>query len=56
MASNQEQMGQNVNYHKRIAMGAALDGSTLGSKEPAKSTAPVRKSSGGGALAQAKKK
>ncbi|GEM_PF-2129815 len=55
MASNQEQMGQDVNYHKRIAMGAALDGSTLGSKEPAKTPAPARKT-GGGALAQAKKK
>lgn len=56
MASNQEQMGQNVNYHKRIAMGAALDGSTLGSKESAKTSAPARNKVGGGALAQAKKK
>lgn len=55
MASNQEQMGQNVNYHKRIAMGAALDGSSMGGNQPAKSTAPA-KSSRGGALAQAKKK
>lgn len=55
MASNQEQMGQDVNYHKRIAMGAKLDGSSLGAKEPARTPAPARKSSGG-ALAQAKKK
>jgi len=54
MASNQEQMGQDVNYHKRIAMGAKLDGSSMGAKEPART--PARKSSGGGALAQAKKK
>lgn len=54
MASNQEQMGQNVNYHKRIAMGAALDGTSLGGKGPSKSPAPAK--SGGGALAQAKKK
>jgi hypothetical protein len=56
MASNQEQMGQDVNYHKRLAMGAKLDGSSLGSKEPARTAAPARRSSGGGALAQAKKK
>ena len=55
MASNQEQMGQDVNYHKRIAMGAKLDGSSLGAKEPARTSTPARKS-GGGALAQAKKK
>ena len=55
MASNQEQMGQDVNYHKRIAMGAKLDGSSLGAKEPTRTPAPARKS-GGGALAQAKKK
>jgi hypothetical protein len=54
MASNQEQMSQNVNYHKRIAMGASLDGSTLGSKDAPKSSAPAK--SGTGALAQAKKK
>ena len=48
------QMGQDVPYHKRIAMGAKLDGSTLGSKAPAKSPSPARR--GGGALAQAKKK
>lgn len=57
MASNQEQMGQDVNYHKRIAMGAKLDGSTLGAKEPARTSAPARRNGGGGgALAQAKKK
>lgn len=55
MATNQEQMGQDVNYHKRIAMGAALDGSSTGSKQPIKTSAPV-KSSRGGALAQAKRK
>ena len=55
MASNQEQMGQDVPYHKRIAMGAKLDGSSLGAKEPVRTPAPARKS-GGGALAQAKKK
>lgn len=55
MTSNQEQMGQDVNYHKRIAMGAALDGSSMGGKQPAKTAAPA-KSSGRGALAQAKKK
>ena len=56
MASNQEQMGQDVNYHKRIAMGAKLDGSSMGSKEPARTSTPARKSTGGGALAQAKKR
>lgn len=51
--SDTEQMGQNVPYHKRMAMGAKLDGSSLGAKEPAKvPSAPKR---GGGALAQAKK-
>lgn len=54
-SNNAGQMGQDVNYHKRIAMGAKLDGSSLGSKEPARAPAPTRKS-GGGALAQAKKK
>ena len=52
--SDTEQMGQNVPYHKRMAMGAKLDGSSLGAKESAKTpSAPKR---GGGALAQAKKK
>lgn len=52
--SDQSQMGQDVPYHKRIAMGAKLDGSSLGAKEPAKTpSAPKR---GGGALSQAKKK
>ena len=54
-ASDQSQLGQDVNYHKRIAMGAKLDGSSLGSKEAARSPAPTRRS-GSGALAQAKKK
>lgn len=55
MAQNDSaQMGQDVPYHKRIAMGVKLDGSTLGSKESAKSPAPARR--GSGALAQAKKK
>ena len=53
--SNQSQMGQDVNYHKRIAMGAQLDGSSLGGKNPAPSKAPSKPRSGGGALAQAKK-
>lgn len=52
--SDQSQMGQDVPYHKRIAMGAKLDGSSMGAKEPAKTgSAPKR---GGGALSQAKKK
>lgn len=55
MATNDSaQMGQDVPYHKRMAMGAKLDGTSMGAKEPAKSpSAPKR---GGGALAQAKKK
>jgi hypothetical protein len=52
--SDQSQMGQDVPYHKRIAMGAKLDGSSLGAKEPAKTSGPVKR--GGGALSQAKKK
>lgn len=56
MAQNDSaQMGQDVPYHKRIAMGAKLDGSSLGNKGPAKSPTPARRG-GGGALAQAKKK
>lgn len=47
-------MGQDVPYHKRIAMGAKLDGSSMGAKEPAKTSSPVKR--GGGALSQAKKK
>jgi len=55
MAQNDSaQMGQDVPYHKRIAMGVKLDGTSLGSKEPTKTAAPAKK--GGGALAQAKKK
>jgi hypothetical protein len=39
-------------------MGASLDGTSLGGKEPTKTSAPARPTSskGGGALAQAKKK
>ena len=56
MAQNDSaQMGQDVPYHKRIAMGAKLDGSALGGKEPTKSPTPASRG-GGGALAQAKKK
>ena len=52
--SDQEQKSVLVPQHKRMAMGAKLDGSSLGAKEPAKTpSAPKR---GGGALAQAKKK
>ena len=53
--SDQSQMGQDVNYHKRIAMGAALDGSSLGGKSPAPVQQPAKKPAGTGALAQAKK-
>ena len=52
--SDAEQMGQDVPYHKRLAMGAKLDGTSLGAKEPAKTPAAPKR--GGGALAQAKKK
>lgn len=52
MATNQEQQSQSVNYHKRIAMGAALDGTTLGAKD---APAPTTKKPSG-ALAQARKK
>ena len=52
--SNNSQMGQDVPQHKRIAMGAKLDGTSMGAKEPAKSTGGARR--GGGALAQARKK
>ena len=58
MAQNDSaQMGQDVPYHKRIAMGASLDGTSMGGKGPTKSPAPARSSNkGSGALAQAKKK
>lgn len=52
--NNAGQMGQDVNLHKRIAMGAKLDGSSLGAKEdrkPANASKPKV-----GALMQAKKK
>ena len=52
--ANSEQMGQDVNMHKRIAMGARLDGSSLGAKEPAKTSSNSRPKVG--ALQQAKKK
>lgn len=55
MATNQEQMSQMVNYHKRIAMGAALDGTSMGSKETVARPAPATKRPAG-ALAQARKK
>lgn len=53
--SDQEQMGINVPYHHRIAMGAKLDGTSLqakGEQQPAKQS----NSKPAGALAQAKKK
>lgn len=50
--SDQEQMGINVPQHKRIAMGAKLDGSSLEPKgQPAKQPAKPQ-----GGLSQAKKK
>lgn len=52
--SNGDQMGQDVNMHKRIAMGAKLDGSSLGAKEPAKSSSNSKPKVG--ALMQSKKK
>lgn len=52
--NNAGQMGQDVPYHKRIAMGAKLDGTSLGAKEESKpSSTPKPKV---GALMQAKKK
>lgn len=54
--SDQSQMGQDVNYHKRMAMGASLDGSSLGGKSPAPTRQSAKPRSGSGALAQAKKK
>jgi len=47
-------MGQDVNMHKRMAMGAKLDGSSLGAKEEAKSSSGSKPKMG--ALTQAKKK
>lgn len=52
--ANSNQMGQEVNMHKRIAMGVKLDGSSLGAKEPAKSNTGSKPKVG--ALQQAKKK
>jgi len=55
MAQNDAaQMGQDVPYHKRIAMGAKLDGTMMGAKEPAKTNSTPKR--GNGALAQVKKK
>ena len=42
-SNNAGQTGQDVNYHKRIAMGAALDGTSLKSKG---STTPQPSSKG----------
>lgn len=52
--SNSDQMGQNVNLHKRIAMGARLDGSSMGAKEQPKSSSGSKPKVS--ALMQAKKK
>jgi hypothetical protein len=49
--SDQEQMGQFVRQHKRIAMGEKLSGSSMGTQGQSKT--PEKKSGG---LAQAKKK
>jgi hypothetical protein len=50
--SDQEQMGAGVPQHKRIAMGAKLDGSSLQPKgQPVKAPAKTQ-----GGLSQAKKK
>jgi len=50
--SDQDQMGINVPYHKRLAMGAKLDGTSLQPKgQPAKAAAKPQ-----GGLSQAKKK
>ena len=50
--SDQEQMGVNVPLHKRIAMGAKLDGTSLQPKgQPVKAPAKPQ-----GGLSQAKKK
>lgn len=59
MASDQEQKSQHVPYHKRIAMGAPLDGTAMGG-----SGGPNKSSTSGttkgvkaeGALAQSRKK
>jgi hypothetical protein len=52
--NNAGQMGQETNLHKRLAMGAKLDGSSLGAKEPSKSDSGSKPKVG--ALMQAKKK
>ena len=59
MASEAEQMGQFVHQHKRMAMGAKIDGTTMGAKDgghsPAKHHSKPKKHPEGG-LAQMKKK
>ena len=52
--NNAGQMGQDVNMHKRIAMGANLNGTSLGAKESAKTDSGNKPKVG--ALMQAKKK
>lgn len=52
--SDQSQMSEFVPQHKRIAMGAKLDGTSYQPKGESKAPAPARR--GNGALAQAKKK
>jgi len=51
---NAGQTGQDVNMHKRMAMGAKLDGTSLGAKEPSKTDSGNKPKVG--ALMQAKKK
>jgi len=59
MASEAEQMGQFVHQHKRMAMGAKIDGATMGAKDgghtPAKHHSKPKKHPEGG-LAHMKKK
>lgn len=48
--SDQEQMSEAVRYHKRMAMGAKLDGSSMqsrGSQNGSKPAAPRERSSSG---------
>jgi len=52
--SDKEQMGENVNYHTRMAMGAKLDGTSLkakGEPTPVKNTGKPQ-----GGLSSLKKK
>ena len=61
-SNNAGQTGQDVNYHKRIAMGANLDGSSLGGGDsaPRRSAQKVdttnRRPTRTGGLQQASKK